>query len=239
MFHLINCLRVIIVSFLIAINTINYGFATSGKEIKDITTRFLKEQGYSSDPVIKENRKFSQCSHSLKVKDIFQDFKTVSVTCNAPLKWKILLRTNAKPFSSFENVSITKNKQKELQNAILVLSTSLKKGEVIKSDDIFLKDLHTNIGNGFFTDPKRLIGRKLRQNLSLGQIVRSRHLEENWMIQKGQSITINSNLNGVNVSMNGEALENGHFQELIKVTNLSSGKVIQGRIINKENILIK
>ena len=47
------------------------------------------------------------------------------------------------------------------------------------------------------------------------------------------------NFNGVNVSMEGKAVENGHFHQLIKVTNLSSGKIIQGRIINQKNILIK
>jgi len=38
--------------------------------------------------------------------------------------------------------------------------------------------------------------------------------------------------------MEGNALENGHFNELIKVENVSSGKIIQGKIINEKKILI-
>ena len=239
LFSFLNSLKTIFFSCLIIINMIGSAFAISGEEIKNLTTRFLKEQGYNSNPLIKNNRKFSQCSHNLKIKGIFKDFKTVSVSCTSPLKWKILLRTNAVPLRSQENNIFKNNSSKEFQNAVLVLSSSLKKGEAIKNDDISLKVINKNIGNGFFIDPKNLIGRKLRQNLSLGQIVRSRHLEENWMIQKGQLVTISSKLNGVNVSMEGKSLENGHFQQLIKVTNLSSGKVIQGRIINQKNILIK
>jgi flagella basal body P-ring formation protein FlgA len=38
--------------------------------------------------------------------------------------------------------------------------------------------------------------------------------------------------------MQGNALENGHFNELIKVKNISSGKIVQGRVINEKKILI-
>jgi len=58
------------------------------------------------------------------------------------------------------------------------------------------------------------------------------------MVSEGQSIIIFSDLYGINVRMQGSALENGHFNELIKVKNISSGKVVQGRVINEKKILI-
>ena len=58
------------------------------------------------------------------------------------------------------------------------------------------------------------------------------------MVSEGQSIIIFSDLYGINVRMQGNALENGHFNELIKVKNISSGKIVQGRVINEKKILI-
>ena len=58
------------------------------------------------------------------------------------------------------------------------------------------------------------------------------------MVSEGQSIIIFSDLHGINVRMQGSALENGHFNELIKVKNISSGKIVQGRVINEKKILI-
>ena len=58
------------------------------------------------------------------------------------------------------------------------------------------------------------------------------------MVSEGQSVIIFSNLYDINVRMEGKAIENGHFNELIKVENISSGKIIQGKVINEKKILI-
>ena len=42
----------------------------------------------------------------------------------------------------------------------------------------------------------------------------------------------------INVKMDGNALQNGHLNEWIKVRNNSSGKVVEGKIINEKKILI-
>ena len=38
--------------------------------------------------------------------------------------------------------------------------------------------------------------------------------------------------------MDGSALQNGHLNEWIKVRNKSSGKVVEGKIIDEKKILI-
>ncbi len=119
------------------------------------------------------------------------------------------------------------------------MNTNLKKGEIIQASDLAYKKFNHSIGNGYFIVQEQLIGRKLKQSLSLGQPIKSRHLEQNWMIEKGQSVIINSNIGSINVIMKGIAEENGHFNEIIKVSNVSSGKIIEGIIINEKKILIK
>ena len=57
-------------------------------------------------------------------------------------------------------------------------------------------------------------------------------------MEEGQSILIFSDLNGVKVKMEGNALQNGHFNELIRVKNLSSGKIVEGRIVDEKKIFI-
>ena len=220
----------------------NISLALTGKEISEKIITTLKTKGYVSKPVIKENRQFKNCNQTLDIKNIFKDYKTVIVSCKSPLNWKITLRTNAKPINSIKIKSKVSNKSDlfQVKNSVLILTNSLKRGEVIKQDDLILKTNYSSpLGNGYFTEKKHLIGRKLRQNLSIGKIIKTRHLEENWMIEKGQSIIIVSDINGVNVMMKGNALQNGYFNQLIKVKNKSSGKVVQGRIVDKKNIFIK
>ena len=215
----------------------HFSFAITGSEIKSLVANFLEGKGLNSNPVIKENRVFKQCNHKLKIKPIFKDFKTVIVSCNAPIKWQVTIRTNTANKTPFKQSSpLGRNSDNLIR--LVILQHNLKKGEVIQLQDLKYTDKNDIIGNGYFINFENLIGRKLKQNLSRGQVIKSRHLEENFLVEEGQSILIFSDLNGIKVKMAGNALQNGHFNELIRVKNLSSGKIIQGRIVDEKKIYI-
>ena len=210
--------------------------AVTGNEIKALIINYLDNKNINSKPIIKENRVFKKCGHELNIRPLFNNFKTVIVSCNKPLKWQITIRTNADSTSKIHS----KKKINKISNSIklIILRNNLKKGEVIQKHDLKFDYKTNSVGNGFFESFDKLVGRKINQNLSKGQVIKIRHLEENFMVSEGQSIIIFSDLYGINVRMQGNALENGHFNELIKVKNISSGKIVQGRVINEKKILI-
>ena len=210
--------------------------AVTGNEIKALIINYLDNKNINSKPIIKENRVFKKCGHELNIRPLFNNFKTVIVSCNKPLKWQITIRTNANSTPKIHS----KKKINKISNSIklIILRNNLKKGEVIQKHDLKFDYKTNSVGNGFFESFDKLVGRKINQNLSKGQVIKIRHLEENFMVSEGQSIIIFSDLYGVNVRMQGNALENGHFNELIKVKNISSGKIVQGRVINEKKILI-
>lgn len=208
----------------------------TGNEIKALIINYLDNKNINSKPIIKGNRVFKKCGHELNIRPLFNNFKTVIVSCNKPLKWQITIRTNADSTPKTHS----KKKMNKISNSIklITLRNNLKKGEVIQKHDLKFDYKTNSVGNGFFESFDKLVGRKINQNLSKGQVIKIRHLEENFMVSEGQSIIIFSDLYGINVRMQGNALENGHFNELIKVKNISSGKVVQGRVINEKKILI-
>ncbi len=208
----------------------------TGNEIKALIINYLDNKNINSKPIIKENRVFKKCGHVLNIRPLFNNFKTVIVSCNKPLKWQITIRTNADSTPKIHS----KKKINKVSNSIklITLRNNLKKGEVIQKHDLKFDYKPNSVGNGFFESFDSLVGRKINQNLSKGQVIKIRHLEENFMVSEGQSIIIFSDLYGINVRMQGNALENGHFNELIKVKNISSGKIVQGRVINEKKILI-
>ena len=210
--------------------------AVTGNEIKALIINYLDNKNINSKPIIKENRVFKKCGHELNIRPLFNNFKTVIVSCSKPLKWQITIRTNADSTSKIHS----KKKINKISNSIklITLRNNLKKGEVIQKHDLKFDYKTNSVGNGFFESFDKLVGRKINQNLSKGQVIKIRHLEENFMVSEGQSIIIFSDLYGINVRMQGNALENGHFNELIKVKNISSGKIVQGRVINEKKILI-
>ena len=210
--------------------------AVTGNEIKALIINYLDNKNINSKPLIKENRVFKKCGHELNIRPLFNNFKTVIVSCNKPLKWQITIRTNADSAPKIQSYK----KINKISNSIklITLKNNLKKGEVIQKHDLKFDYKTNSVGTGFFESFDELVGRKINQNLSKGQVIKIRHLEENFMVSEGQSIIIFSDLHGINVRMQGNALENGHFNELIRVKNISSGKIVQGRVINEKKILI-
>ena len=206
--------------------------AVTGNEIKALIINYLDNKNINSKPIIKENRVFKKCGHELNIRPLFNNFKTVIVSCNKPLKWQITIRTNADSAPKIQSYK----KINKISNSIklITLRNNLKKGEVIQKHDLKFDYKPNSVGNGFFENFDKLVGRKINQNLSKGQVIKIRHLEENFMVSEGQSIIIFSDLYGINVRMQGNALENGHFNELIKMKNISSGKIVQGRVINEK-----
>ena len=77
----------------------------------------------------------------------------------------------------------------------------------------------------------------MKKNLKMGQILHPRHLFESFDINNGDIISIVSNVGNVLVTVSGEAQASGNLNDLIKVKNLKSGKIVKGYI--KKNKIIK
>ena len=87
-----------------------------------------------------------------------------------------------------------------------------------------------------FNNIEDLVGRKLKQNVSLGFPIRSRHLQLDWVISKGDKIDIIKSIGTIFISASGVALENGQKGEKIRVMNLSSEKNLVAWVLNEKKV---
>jgi len=106
------------------------------------------------------------------------------------------------------------------------------------ADDLVLVPSPHNRIKGYFEDPAHVIGRKTNRALSVNQVLQSRHLEMDWLIQKDQTVTIETQIGAVTVAGIGVALDNGQMGDLLKVLNQSSNVVIEGRVVSEKKIKI-
>ena len=231
-------LKIVIIKSLLLLLILNtsQALAISGKEIKELIKEHLLTQGITSNPLIRENRQFKDCNHKLNIENPYDSFRTVVVSCKTPLKWQVSIRTNAE--SKIQTKSKSKNSKDFKNIKLITLKHNLKRGELIQESDLKFDYRNNSVGKGYFIDKNILIGREINQNLSRGQIIKVRHLKERFTVVEGQAIIIYADLNGINVKMDGNALQNGHLNEWIKVRNISSGKVVEGKIVNEKKILI-
>lgn len=77
-------------------------------------------------------------------------------------------------------------------------------------------------------DPQQIIGMELTRPLNAGSTIRISHLRPPKVIKRGQQVTLVTGLDGLEVRIQGKALRDAAAGERVAVTNLSSGKQIEG-----------
>ncbi len=207
----------------------NSSFAIKGSEISHKLKNWLLDRNIVSNPNFSNNKVFKNCIKKIKFKNVSDDFKLVKAFCPDENGWKIYIKPNI----STSNYSKT-HKEIKLKK-IIVLKKSVEKGKLLTLDDLEVLEKKTN--NYFYTNVNDLVGRRLKQNLRKGQIIKPRHLFKRFDINVGDQVVIVSNIGKAYVSSNGIVQKSGIIGDFLSAKNIRSGKIVKGYL--KKNKIIQ
>ncbi|APZ43033.1 flagellar basal body P-ring formation chaperone FlgA [Acidihalobacter ferrooxydans] len=83
---------------------------------------------------------------------------------------------------------------------------------------------------GYFTQASEVVGQVLTRNLAPGAVLTPQGLRPPMLVKRGQIVSVTAGSGGLSVSTHGEALQNGARGALIRVRNLQSNRIVQGRV---------
>ena len=212
----------------------NQAMAISGHEISQKVSHWLVNEGVNGSPIFSNQTVFKDCNKEIEIKKMFQNYKTIKVKCPDHNGFELFMRVKLS-----KNIRVFRDNQKKAirKFQIVKLKRSLEKNDIINLNDIEMVTVEQKYQTSFYSNLKELVGRKLKKNLKMGQILHPRHLFEKFDINNGDIISIVSNVGNASVIVSGEAQDSGNLNDLIKVKNLESGKIIKGYI--KKNKIIK
>ena len=95
--------------------------------------------------------------------------------------------------------------------------------------------LSTVRGELFDGNPEKVVA---KTRLPAGTPVLKRFVEVPFAVKRGQLVKIVAEKGGIYVETTGKALQNGRVGDIIKVKNIYSGKVIEGRVKDEETVVI-
>lgn len=87
---------------------------------------------------------------------------------------------------------------------------------------------------GYMSDKDRLIGQRLRQQVIAGRIITPAMLQADFIVKRGQLVTLIAASGGINIKMSGKALKDGALGQRIQVENSKSGRVVEGIVRSQE-----
>lgn len=140
---------------------------------------------------------------------------SIGVRCNGESPWTLYVRGQ-----------VSANQQAP------VLVASVGRGERIGSADVSYENRQiSNDIVGIVTDIDDIIGKEARRSLRAGEPVKFSDLRSPQLIERGQTVTLVSGMAGLQVSMQGKALAGGAQGDRLMVSNLSSGKRVEGVVM--------
>jgi flagella basal body P-ring formation protein FlgA len=224
----------------------------TGKEISDFLSQWLINKGIKGQPIFSNQKTFKNCTQTLKVNKIFEDYKTLRIICPDAGGFNLAIRVVLKEAS--ENVqkinapkriynkkkyNVKSNSKAKVKQTFKVISLNkaLEKNSILTVNDLETVSFNNLSKASFFNNKNMLIGKKIKKNLKMGQILHPRHVFEKFEIEIGDALSIVSSVGKAYVIVSGEAQSKGNLGDLIRVKNLRSGKIVKGYI--KKNKIIK
>ena len=219
--------------------------ALSGEDISKKISEWLITENVSGEPVFSKKSIYKDCLNDIKMTRPFKNYKTIKVSCPDQNGFEVLVRVRTKTIKIKQNKSVIEQKTLPIKKNIknikefksIKLKRALERNDVIELSDLELVLSKKSSNNSFYNNKKDLVGRKIKQNLKMGQLLHPRHLYEKFDIQSGDYLSIVSSVGTASVVVSGKALDSGNLGDLIKVQNLRSGSVIKGYV--KKNKIIK
>ena len=117
----------------------------------------------------------------------------------------------------------------ETLRTVLALKRPLRRGEVIAAEDLEAVRMDTGrLTRDYYTRPAAVVGHTLKRSAAGGTVLTSALVEEPPVIRRGQRVSLVSGATGIAVRAPGEALADARPGQLVRVRNLSSGKIVEG-----------
>ena len=76
------------------------------------------------------------------------------------------------------------------------------------------------------------------RNININTFITDQNTEQPILIKKGKQVMIRAQSGSISVHMNGESLEDGILGQQIKVKNASSGRIVYGKVVSSNEILV-
>ena len=122
---------------------------------------------------------------------------------------------------------------------VAVAARPIMAGQQLTASDIRFEEQEVGArGKNFLTETDEIVGKVLSRSLSIGAPLWRTLLKTPDILKAGSPVTLISRVNGVEVKIDGVALEAGPAGKIIRVRNTASRKVLRGRILDEATVEI-
>ena len=79
----------------------------------------------------------------------------------------------------------------------MIVNKRLTKNSIISPSDVQLAAVPMTASTDYFTRLEDVVGRRVKKSLRTQQIIQARHLQTDWLIEKGQPVILESRIGAI------------------------------------------
>ncbi len=111
------------------------------------------------------------------------------------------------------------------------------KGKIITLEDLKTTEIEFKRRSNYITEIENAVGKVAKRDILKGTVIKTSLLKPDYKVKRRKNVKIIYRNGNINIELMGLALENGAVGDIVKIKNISSGKVILCKVI-KENTVI-
>ena len=204
----------------------------SGQDIKEQAAEYFTQQGLKLSLVVSDKRSFFPCSVPLNFRQRYEnDWSTVLVRCSHE-NWETFIRS----ISRRSTVAFQRETDDFDRLKVAVLKKNISKGQVISHEHIGFETRAERQIHGAYTNIYEVLGRKAKSNIAAGTILKARHLDTLYSVDKNDNVLVIASNNTITITTSAIALENGQVGDMISVKNMKSDKIFKVIITGKKKV---
>lgn len=151
---------------------------------------------------------------------------------NTVLNFQVIV--DGRPVQSFTVTGVV-----DLYEDVLSAARNIPKGAILQPEDITIKKAKvTDDPKGYAVKELDAVGKKTLRDFSANEPIKLSYLDNPVVVSKGNIVRIVVNKPGLILSARGEAKDDGRIGDRVKVMNLSSKKIIQGWVKDRETVIV-
>ena len=189
---------------------------------------FIDSQDFGSSlPVesavgsIDSRLRLGRCSEPLDIQfasDNFRPGRTfLRVNCHSSKPWRIYVTAKIELFAE-----------------VLVSTQPLLRGQLLGGSDVAFEPRKlSTLRSGYFTRIEPLKGMQVARSIGAGRVITASLMKPRYLVVRGQLVSLVATVGGIVVRMKGKALANATSNSLVKVKNISSGRIVEGLVIDE------
>ena len=209
-----------------------------GAEIGRMVRAALVAAGQPTTGVRDPLRAYPACDHAPVIGPSQGRWAVAELRCDSP-SWRRQLRTGvqdgAQPAASDDSESRAPSGDLVLA---VVLTHSMARDAVLSPDDLTLRPVPPQSGEQIFTDPAQIIGRRLKTALGPGHVLLLRHLAPDYLVEPGMPLALEAQAGPLSVTAPAESQQSGQLGDVIRVTNLVSGKELKAIVTARGRVTV-